>query len=73
MDVVKEITHKDGSATYVIDMSEEERELVTKQGLLWMMVSGITGYTADGILQKYITDQALDELVRQREEMNHEV
>lgn len=61
--ITNEIEHEDGSATYTFDMSEKERELMTQQGILWSIVSGITGVTPEDVLREYLdkneTDQTL--------------
>ena len=49
--------HEDGSATYTFDMTEEERKLATEQGLLWMIVAGVTGVTPESVLKEWIDKQ----------------
>ena len=69
MEVINEVEHEDGSATYTIDMTEDERRLMTEQGILWGIVAGITGATPESVLDKWIQDKALDELVEQTQQM----
>jgi hypothetical protein len=61
--ITNEIEHEDGSATYTFDLSEKEREIMTSQGILWSIVSGITGVTPEDVLREYLdkneTDQTL--------------
>lgn len=66
MEITNEIEHEDGSATYTFDLSEKEREIMTSQGILWSIVSGITGVTPEDVLREYLekekqyeTDQTL--------------
>lgn len=56
MEVIDEVEHEDGSATYTFDMTEEERKLCTEQGILWMIVAGATGATPEGVLRKWMED-----------------
>lgn len=57
MEVIEEVEHEDGSATYVIDMTEEERQAVMEQGLKWMLVSGITEITAEKVMDIYMQEK----------------
>lgn len=68
MEIISEIEHEDGSATYTFDMTEEERRMCVEAGILWMLVSGITGDTPTSLLEKHMQNQALDELVEQTQE-----
>ena len=45
--------HEDGSATYRYDLSEEYAEALLKNGILWAIVSGVTGVTIDKVLQEH--------------------
>lgn len=65
MKVIDEVEHEDGSATYTFDMTEDERRIMTEQGILWSIVAGATGETPVSVLKKYMSDQALSELVRE--------
>ena len=56
MEIINEVEHEDGSATYTFDMTEEERSMVMEQGLIWMMVAGITGVTATQVLEDYLEE-----------------
>lgn len=69
MKVIDEVEHEDGSATYTFDMTEEERRMCMESGIVWMLVAGITGVTPTSVLEKYISDKALDELAKQAQEM----
>lgn len=57
MQVIEEVEHEDGSATYVIDMTEEERQAVMEQGLKWMLVAGITEVTPEKIMEIYMQEK----------------
>lgn len=57
MKVLEEIEHEDGSATYIFDMTEEERIQMTQQGILWSIVGGATGETPESVLMRYIDEQ----------------
>lgn len=57
MNVIDEVEHEDGSATYTFDMTEEERRMCVEAGLLWMLVSGITGDTPTSLLEKHMAKQ----------------
>lgn len=57
MDVVKEVEHEDGSATYTFEMTEEERKIMVSQGILWSLVAGITGITPEGIMEQHKDDE----------------
>lgn len=63
MKVIDEVEHEDGSATYTFDLTEEERRIMTEQGILWSIVAGATGETPVGVLTRWQREQALDELV----------
>ena len=54
MKVIDEVEHEDGSATYTFDLTEEERRVMTEQGILWCLVAGITGATPLSVLENYI-------------------
>lgn len=45
--------HEDGSATYEFDLSPEVAEALLRNGILWAIVSGITGVTREKVLQDY--------------------
>jgi hypothetical protein len=45
--------HEDGSATYRYDLSEEYANALLKNGILWAIVSGVTGVTIDKVLQDH--------------------
>ena len=68
MKVIDEVEHEDGSATYTFDLTEDERRVMVEQGILWSIVAGATGETPVSVLQKYMSDQALSELVREGQE-----
>ena len=57
MQVVDEVEHEDGSATYTFDMTEEERRICTEQGILWMIVAGATGATPEGIMREWVENE----------------
>jgi hypothetical protein len=45
--------HDDGSATYRFELSEEYAEVLLQNGILWAIVSGVTGVTIDKVLQDH--------------------
>jgi len=53
MKVTDIIEHEDGSATYTFDMTAEETEIMTRNGILWAIVCGATGLTVDKALKDY--------------------
>lgn len=63
MKVIDEVEHKDGSATYTFDMTEDERRIMVEQGILWSIIAGATGETPVSVLTRWQREQALDELV----------
>ena len=56
MKIIDEIEHEDGSATYTFDMTEEERILMTQQGILWSIIAGATGVTPEQVFKDYMKD-----------------
>ena len=56
MQIVNEVEHEDGSATYTFDLTEEERTIMIKQGILWSLVVGISGVTPQGVLKQWLKD-----------------
>lgn len=57
MEVINEVEHEDGSATYTFDMTEEERRIMVGQGILWSIIAGATGITPESVLEKHIAEQ----------------
>ena len=53
MKVTDIIENEDGSATYTFDMTAEETEAMTRNGILWAIVCGVTGLTVDKVLKDY--------------------
>jgi len=52
---VKELKeHEDGSATYQFDMTPEEHEAMCQNGIVWAIVSGITGISVNDVLTEYL-------------------
>lgn len=49
----------DGSATYTFDMTETERQVCTEQGILWMIVAGVTGASPQKVFQEYLENDEL--------------
>jgi len=45
--------HEDGSATYQFDLTPEEHEAMCRNGILWAIVSGITGVSVDQVLEDW--------------------
>ena len=54
LDVTLIKEHDDGSATYQFDLTPEHSEALLKNGILWAIVSGITGATMEQVLQDYM-------------------
>lgn len=59
MNVIDEVEHEDGSATYTFELTEEERRVMVGQGILWSIVAGTTGVTPESVLKEWIDEQAL--------------
>lgn len=57
MEVVDIIEHEDGSATYQFDMTPEEHDAMCRNGILWAIVSGLTGVSVEGVLKEYNAKQ----------------
>jgi len=57
MNVTELKEHEDGSATYQFDMTDEEHELMCKQGIIWCLVAGITGVTPEQVLKDYLDER----------------
>ena len=52
---VKELKeHEDGSATYQFDMTPEEHDAMCKNGIVWAIVSGITGISVNDVLAEHL-------------------
>ena len=52
---VKELKeHEDGSATYQFDMTPEEHDVMCKNGIVWAIVSGITGISVNDVLAEHL-------------------
>jgi hypothetical protein len=45
--------HEDGSATYRFNLTEKYADALLQNGILWAIVSGVTGVTIDKVLQDY--------------------
>lgn len=54
MKVVDEVEHEDGSATYIFDLTEEERIIMTQQGILWSIIAGATGVAPEQVWKDYM-------------------
>ena len=57
MNVVEEVVHEDGSATYTFEMTEEERIIMTQQGILWSIVAGATGLSPVDVLKRWTEEE----------------
>ena len=57
MNIVDEVEHEDGSATYTFEMTEDERKVMTEQGILWCLVAGITGLSPLDVLREWKEQQ----------------
>ena len=53
MNIVEEVEHEDGSATYTFDLTDDERRIMAEQGILWGIVAGITGATPLSVLREW--------------------
>jgi len=47
MEVIKITEHESGGATYEFDLTEEERDALCRNGILWAIVCGCTGLTVE--------------------------
>lgn len=54
MKVINEVEHEDGSATYTFDLTEQERIIMTQQGILWSIIAGATGVTPEQVFKDYM-------------------
>ena len=54
MEVINEVEHEDGSATYTFDLTEQERIIMTQQGILWSIIAGATGVTPEQVFREYM-------------------
>jgi hypothetical protein len=54
MEIINEVEHEDGSATYTFDMTEEERIIMTQQGILWSIIAGAASVTPEQVFKDYI-------------------
>lgn len=59
MNIIDEVEHEDGSATYTFDLTDEERRIMVGQGILWSIVAGATGVTPESVLKEWMNEQAL--------------
>jgi hypothetical protein len=57
MQVINEIEHEDGSATYTFDLTEQERIIMTQQGILWSIIAGATGVTPEQVFKDYMENK----------------
>jgi hypothetical protein len=48
--------HEDGSATYQFDLTNEEHDAMCRNGILWAIVSGLTGVSVDQVLEDWKDD-----------------
>ena len=60
MEVIKITEHESGGATYEFDLTEEERDSLCRNGILWAIVCGCTGLTVEEAMKysKYGPDDA---------------
>jgi hypothetical protein len=54
MEVVELMEHEDGSATYRFDMTPEEHDAMCRSGIVWAIVSGITGVSVNDVLADHL-------------------
>lgn len=60
MEVRDIIEHEDGGATYVMDLTAEETEAMTRNGILWAIVCGCTGLTIEQAMKDYGEENPVD-------------
>jgi len=53
LDVTLLKEHEDGSATYQFDLTPEYADALLQNGIMWAIVSGVTGITIDKVLEEY--------------------
>ena len=53
MDVELIEEHEDGSATYRFNLTEKHADALLQNGILWAIVSGVTGVTIEQVLQDH--------------------
>jgi len=53
MKVLDITEHEDGSATYQFDLTNEEHDAMCRNGILWAIVSGLTGVSVDRVLEDW--------------------
>ncbi len=52
---VKEIKeHEDGSASYQFDMTPDEHEAMCRNGIIWAIISAITGISPEEEMRKWL-------------------
>ena len=52
---VKEIKeHEDGSASYQFDMTPDEHEAMCRNGIVWAIISSITGISPEEEMRKWL-------------------
>lgn len=54
MDVKEIKEHEDGSATYQFDMTPDEHDAMCRNGIVWAIISGITGISAEEEMRKWL-------------------
>jgi hypothetical protein len=72
MEVTELKEHEDGSATYRFDMTPEEHTAMCQNGIVWAIVSGITGISVNDVLAEHLAslkeeEVAEDEAKNQRD------
>ena len=63
MEVINEVEHEDGSATYTFDLTEQERIIMTQQGILWSIIAGATGVTPEQVFKEHLDKQDVESRV----------
>ena len=53
MEILDIVEHEDGSATYNMNLTPEEAEAMTRNGILWAIVCGCTGLTIEQAMKDY--------------------
>ena len=62
MEVKELMEHEDGSATYQFDMTPEEHNAMCRNGIIWAIVSGLTGISYNDVLADHMEEIKKDKL-----------
>ena len=53
MEILEIVEHEDGGATYRFNLNPEENDAMCRNGIMWAIVSGVTGITIDQVIKEY--------------------